>query len=134
MKKIKLFCGILLGLVFLSSCSSSDDSDIIIGKWRAIEKYESNQQIDLPTCLPHIYTEYKADNTVSGGKIISDNFPEECNLLDFDGSVVWKNLGNSMYRIGHINDQGTTYKIYKEGVNLVEESSNGITKIVYEPN
>ena len=133
MKKIKLFYSILLVFILLSSCTSNDDSDIIIGKWRAIEKYESNQLIDLPTCLPHIYTEYKADKSVSGDKIISDTFPEECNLLDFDGGIVWKNLGNSMYQIGHVNEQATIYKIYKNGVNLVEESSNEMTKIIYEP-
>lgn len=138
MKKMKLFCGILIGLLIFSSCSSDDDNsnesnDIIIGKWRAIEKYESNQLVDLPVCLPHIYTEYKIDNSVSGDKIISDNFPEECNLILFDLGVVWENLGNNNYRIGHINEQGSIYNIYKDGVNLVEENSDGITKTVYEP-
>lgn len=133
MKKIKHFCRILLLSIFLSSCSNSDDPDIIIGKWRAIEKYESNQLTDLPTCLPHIYIEYKANKSVSGSRIISNAFPEECNLLNFDLGVVWKNLGNSMYQIGHVTEQGTIYKIYKSGVNLVEESSNGTTKIIYEP-
>ncbi len=135
MKKLKLFYGILIGILILSSCSSNDNfnSDIIIGKWRAIEKYETDQLVDLPTCLPHLYVEYKADNTVSGGKIISDNFPDECNSIISDLGVVWENLGNNTYRIGHFNEQGTVSTIYRDGENLVIESINGITKIKYEP-
>ncbi|WP_290859668.1 hypothetical protein [Flavobacterium sp.] len=131
---MKLFYVFLIGILILSSCSSSDDSaDIIIGKWRAIEQYESNQLVDMPTCLPHIYTEYKADNSVSGGKIFSNDFPEECNLLMFDLGVVWENLGNGNYRFGYSNEQGNIQKVYKDGLNLVFESPNGVTKVICEP-
>jgi hypothetical protein len=137
MKKMKLFCGILIGIFVFLSCSSDDDNsnesnDIIIGKWRAIEKYESNQLVDLPICLPHIYTEYKVDNSVSGDKIISNEFPDECNSIIFDLGIVWENLGNDNYRIGQVNEQGNIYKIYREGNNLAEEHTDGITKIIYE--
>lgn len=123
-------------LLILFSCSGDGgnaSNDIIVGKWRAIEKYESNQIVALPTCLPHIYTEFKADNSVTGDKIISNDFPDECNLLQFDLGVVWENLGNSIYRIGYINEQGNLTKIYKEGLNLVMEDPDGITKLIYEP-
>lgn len=136
MNKLKLFCGFLMMLLILFSCSGDGgnaSNDIIVGKWRAIEKYESNQIVALPTCLPHIYTEFKADNSVTGDKIISNDFPDECNLLQFDLGVVWENLGNSIYRIGYINEQGNLTKIYKEGLNLVMEDPNGITKLIYEP-
>lgn len=136
MNKLKLFCGFLMMLLILFSCSGDGgnaSNDIIVGKWRAIEKYESNQIVALPTCLPHIYTEFKADNSVTGDKIISNDFPDECNLLQFDLGVVWENLGNSIYRIGYINEQGNLTKIYKEGLNLVMEDPDGITKLIYEP-
>lgn len=123
-------------LLIFFSCSSDGgnaSNDIIVGKWRAIEKYESNQIVALPTCLPHIYTEFKADNSVTGDKIISNDFPDECNLLQFDLGVVWKNLGNSIYRIGYINEQGNLTKIYKDGLNLVMEDPDGTTKLIYEP-
>lgn len=136
MNKLKLYCGFLMMLLILFSCSGDGgnaSNDIIVGKWRAIEKYESNQIVALPTCLPHIYTEFKADNSVTGDKIISNDFPDECNLLQFDLGVVWENLGNSIYRIGYINEQGNLTKIYKEGLNLVMEDPDGITKLIYEP-
>ena len=123
-------------LLIFFSCSGDGgnaSNDIIVGKWRAIEKYESNQIVALPTCLPHIYTEFKADNSVTGDKIISNDFPDECNLLQFDLGVVWKNLGNSIYRIGYINEQGNLTKIYKDGLNLVMEDPDGTTKLIYEP-
>jgi len=136
MNKLKLYCGFLMMLLIFFSCSSDGgnaSNDIIVGKWRAIEKYESNQIVALPTCLPHIYTEFKADNSVTGDKIISNDFPDECNLLQFDLGVVWKNLGNSIYRIGYINEQGNLTKIYKDGLNLVMEDPDGTTKLIYEP-
>jgi len=123
-------------LLIFFSCSGDGgnaSNDIIVGKWRAIEKYESNQIVALPTCLPHIYTEFKADNSVTGDKIISNDFPDECNLVQFDLGVVWENLGNSIYRIGYINEQGNLTKIYKDGLNLVMEDPDGTTKLIYEP-
>lgn len=133
MKKMKLYFGFLIGVLILSSCSSSDAAaDIVIGKWRAIEQYESNQLVEMPTCLPYIYSEFKADNTVSGGRIISNDIPEECSLLMFDFGL-WENLGNGNYRIHFGNEQGIVQKMYKDGINLVTESSNGVTKVIYEP-
>jgi hypothetical protein len=136
MNKLKLYSGFLMMLLIFFSCSGDGgnaSNDIIVGKWRAIEKYESNQIVALPTCLPHIYTEFKADNSVTGDKIISNDFPDECNLVQFDLGVVWENLGNSIYRIGYINEQGNLTKIYKDGLNLVMEDPDGTTKLIYEP-
>jgi hypothetical protein len=135
---MKLMVGVLLAFFFLVSCSKDDansieDKDIIIGKWKVVEKYEFNELVDLPICLPHIFTEYKLDHTVSGGKIISNNFPAECNMILFDSGVVWDNLGHNNYRIGNINDHGNIYVIYKDGMNLVEEHPDGVTKLIYTP-
>lgn len=131
------FCfKILIGLLLFTSCSSdesSDTNDIIIGRWKAVIQYENEQEVSMPTCLPHTFIEYYANKSVSGGKIISDDFPDECNLLQWDLGVVWQNLGNNFYRIGYLNEQGTVFTIFKEGMNLVVINPDGITKTIYEP-
>ena len=117
MKIKKLLCGILIGLLILSSCSSDDDSDsntdIVIGKWRAIEKYESGMQVELSVCLPHLYTEFRSDKSINGGKIITDDFPEECGIIDFELGWNWNNLGNNQYRIRYFEEQGQVFTFYK---------------------
>ena len=134
---MKILNIIVIGLLFLiSSCSNDNvviESDIIIGKWRAIEKYESNQTIELPICLPHIYKEYKRDKSITGGKIITDDFPQECDITVFELGWNWHNLGNNHYRIQYLEEQQQIFVFYKDGENLVEESLNGITKTIYEP-
>ncbi|MDC3132632.1 hypothetical protein OA501_00255 [Flavobacteriaceae bacterium] len=136
MKKMKLLSGILIGLIILSSCSNDDDSastnDIIIGKWRAIERFESNVQVDLPVCLPHLCTEYNADKSIRGDKIITNDFPQECGTIDFELGWNWNNLGNNQYKIRYLEEQGQIFTFYKEGQNLVEENPDGITKTIYE--
>lgn len=136
--KLKIFYGIFIGLILFSACSKDDDSnnnntDIIIGKWRAIEKFESNMPVSLPVCSSHIYTEYKANNMIDGGKIISNDFPDECSNIEFAFGFNWKNLGDSKYRIRQNEEQGQIFTFYKEGANLVSEDPDGITKIVFEP-
>ena len=137
MKRVKLFCRILIGLLILQSCSNDDNSesnnDEIIGKWRAIEKYESNVQVELSVCLPHLYTEYKADKSIRGGKIITNDFPEECGIIDFELGWNWSKLGNNQYRIRYQEEQGQVFTFYKNGMNLIKENPDGITKIIYEP-
>jgi hypothetical protein len=132
MKKLKVFCSIIIGLVLFSSCSEDNEStDIIVGRWRAIQMLEMNLIVEMPVCLPYTYIEYKADNSAVGGNIISPDFPEECNLVSFDFAR-WENLGNSQYRIYPVNQQGTISKIYKESENLVIESLDGNSKLIYE--
>jgi hypothetical protein len=136
MKKLKLLFAILIGFLIFS-CSSNDDSesnsDIIIGKWRMIEKYESNIQVELETCEPHFYTEYKSDKSIIGDRILSDEFPEECGIVSTELGWNWTNLGNNQYRIRYLEEQGTIITVYKEGENLVIESPDGITKTIREP-
>jgi hypothetical protein len=136
MKKLNLLFAILIGFL-LVSCSSNDDSesnsDIIIGKWRTIEKYESNVQVELETCEPHFYTEYKSDKSITADRILSNEFPEECGFVSTEFGWNWTNLGNNQYRIRYMEEQGTIITVYKEGENLVIESADGITKTIREP-
>ncbi|WP_445454772.1 hypothetical protein [Flavobacterium sp. 25HG05S-40] len=135
MKKLNLLFAILIGFL-LFSCSSKDDSefnsDIIIGKWRTIAKYESNIQVELETCEPHFYTEYKSDKSIISDRILSNEFPEECGIVTSELGWNWKNLGNNQYRIRYLEEQGTIITLYKEGENLVIESPDGI-KTIREP-
>lgn len=132
---MKPFYRLLIGLLIFSSCSNDDSqsNDIIIGKWRTIEKYESNVQIELEICEPHFYTEYKSDKSIISDRILSGEFPEECGIVLTELGWNWENLGNNQYRIRYLEEQGTIFNIYKEGKNLVIENANEITKIVREP-
>jgi len=136
MKKQILFYGILFSILIINSCSKNDDSndnDIIIGKWRPIERYESNQQVEMPTCLPYIYTEFKTDKSINSYMVSTLSIPNECGNINFELGWNWKNLGNNEYRIRQFEYQDYIFTFYKDGVNLVEEHPDGITKTVHEP-
>ncbi len=134
MTKLKLTF-LLLIVATMLGCSSDDDSssDIIIGKWRPIARFESNVQVDLSTCEPHFYTEYRADKSILSDRIITNEFPEECGIVATELGWNWRNLGNSQYRIRYLEEQGTVVKIYRDGENLVIESLDGVTRTVMEP-
>ncbi len=103
-----------------------------VGKWRIIEKHESGIQVDLTTCEPHFYTEYKADKWIISYRI-SDTYPQECGLVSTELGWNWSNLGNNKYRIRHLEEQGQIFTIYKDGESLVIENPDGITKRIFEP-
>ncbi len=123
-------------MVLFSSCSDDESndniSDIIIGKWHAIEQYEADVQVEITNCKQYLYVEYNTNHIISGGAF-SDSLPVECGVIDFELDILWKNLGNNQYKFGRTDEQGQVFTIYKEGDNLVEINSNSSTKIVYEP-
>ena len=121
----------LLSILFYS-CSKNDSPDIVIGKWRAIQQFESNQEIELELCLSYVFTEFSENNTLFGGRIETPDFPDQCLTLSF-ALLALENLGNSNYRIGSGPFDGNIFTITKEGENLVIIESNGTTKTVYEP-
>jgi hypothetical protein len=139
MKKNWIYYTILIVLMIFSSCSNNDDSnrnnDIIIGKWRTIEIYESNVAVEILACTSEFYTEFKSNNTVFGFRVTPNTFPDPCNQEFFNTGVTWENLGNSIYKFDVINVEGdeNIKKFYKDGENLVEESLDGVYKKVYEP-
>ena len=134
MKKKNLLYGFIIGLLVFSSCSYDDldTDDIIIGKWRVIERFESDLPVVISVCQLNTYVEYKIDKAISGNRIESGNFPEECNNFDFELGWNWKNLGNNQYEIRYLEEQGQIYTMYKEGDNLVQELPDGITKNILE--
>ena len=142
MKNIFLTLYVVLVGIVLISCTKKDTAesnslaiseDIIIGQWRPIEKYESNQKIELPTCRSYSYLEFLPNNTFFGNTIYSSDYPEECGISFSEYGLTWLNLGNNKYLQQHNLKDGKIYTYYKDGVNLVEELPDGITKIIYEP-
>jgi hypothetical protein len=132
MRKIRRFYGILIGLVILSSCSSDDDIDIIVGEWQAIQQFESDISVELTPVLECVYTTFTADNKVFGDYITSTDLPDDCNNIFFEIGT-WTNIGNNQYRLEFPSGQDQIHLFYKDGENLVEELPNGNTRIIYKP-
>ena len=79
MKKMKLFLGILIGLLIISSCSSDDDSNSdtgsIIGTWKPIKEVD--------VCSTGFEDVYDFDSCEQTGRII---FSEDgtLNITEYD--------------------------------------------------
>ncbi len=104
MKKVKLFCGILIGLFIFTNCSNSDDSNInsnsIIGTWKPIKDVNicstgSEEIIDYSSCLQMSRTTYNSDGTFNS-KEYSD---ETGNCKEFSYSGTWKIEGKKLILI-----------------------------------
>lgn len=114
MKKIKLFCGILIGLMIFSSCSSDDDnstnSTSIVGIWKPIK------EVDVcSTGNEDIYTYDSCEQTdrvtfESNGNVNETSYylngNSDC-VLDYTENGTWEiNNGNLT-----ITQQGQTIQI-----------------------
>lgn len=133
MRKIQFYHIILLGFIIFSSCSNNEGSnDIIIGKWRTIERYENNEPVEILDCTYDYYREFRANHVCAGFGTLPGNFIDPCNLVFIDNSATWKNLGNNNYKFTLKNGINYISKIYKDGDNLVEEFPNGTSKNIYE--
>lgn len=136
MKIMRLLYVFLAGFMLFSSCSNNNDdstNDIIIGKWRTIERYESNEPQEILPCTLEYYKEFRANRTAAGFGLPSGSFYDPCNLIYLDTGVIWTNLGENNYKFTLPNGIEYISKMYKVGENLVEEYPDGITKLVYEP-
>ena len=128
---VKKFAFFLL-IIFLSNSCKDDSIDIVIGKWRVIQQFDTSGELALDICNPHIFTEFTERNTVFSGRIESPDFPDQCLTLSF-ALLAWENLGNSNYRIGSGPTDGNIVAITKDNENLVITESNGTSITVYEP-
>ncbi len=82
MKKQKLLILLLISILFYS-CQKDDSPDIVIGKWRVIQQFDSTGEIALELCTPYIFTEFTENNTLFSGRIESPDFPDQCLTLSF---------------------------------------------------
>lgn len=92
MKKLLM---IFMSLVFLTACSSDDDSnsngdDPIIGTWILVGSSITNPQ----ACTQESTITFNQDNSGSGTFYIAET---ECQPQNSSGN--WQNLGNSRYSI-----------------------------------
>jgi len=62
MKKLKLFCGILIGLMIFSSCSKEDALSPIIGTWKPVK--------DVEVCSTGSEEIYNFDSCEQTGRLI----------------------------------------------------------------
>jgi len=141
MKKMKLFYGILIGLVIFSSCNNNDDDstnndnteNIIIGKWKIYKQFESGTEIQVDPCDAFWIIEYNANKSINSFNYNPDNYPVNCGLTVSEFGWNWINRGNGNYEIRYMEEEGTIYYFYKQGERLVREYPNGTTKIIYDP-
>lgn len=135
MKKNYFTFFVVVSLI-LNSCTNNNDNsnnDIIIGKWRTIEHYESDEPQEILPCTLEYYKEFRSNNTVAGFIVPPNTFPDPCNQVYLDTGVTWTNLGENNYKFTLPNGEEFISKMYKVGENLVEEYPDGISKLVYEP-
>ncbi|AOW20729.1 lipocalin-like domain-containing protein [Urechidicola croceus] len=102
MKKMKLFCGILIGLMIFSSCSSDDDSNSdstsIVGIWKPIKEVDvcstgSEETYDFSIC------EQKSRVTFSSNETLNitdfDDNTGDC-LEDYNENGTWSLTGDNL--------------------------------------
>ena len=110
MKKMKLFCGILIGLMIFSSCSSDDDSNSdntstsIIGKWKLTAENIGGQSQSLSDCEKEQTMEFYSDGTVENYYV--DNDPCDFSTITFDYT---KNSNQLIFSIDGEGINGGTY-------------------------
>lgn len=132
---MKLFCGILIGLITFSSCHSDDSSntnDIIIGQWKIYKQFESNVEVEVDPCDVFWIIEYNANKSADSFNFDPYNYPTTCPVTISEAGWNWVNRGNGTYEIRYLEEEGTYYLFYKDGERLVRESSDGITKVIYD--
>lgn len=110
MKKMKLFYGILIGVMIFSSCSNDDDSNSnntsssIVGKWKLTAEDYGGQPQDLSDCEKEQTMEFFSNGTVENYYV--DNGPCNFSTLNFDYS---KNNNQLIFSIDGEGINGGTY-------------------------
>tara|TARA_R110001606_G_scaffold397909_2_gene575660 strand:- start:44 stop:505 length:462 start_codon:yes stop_codon:yes gene_type:complete len=102
MKKMKLFCGILIGLMIFSSCSNDDDSNSdsnsIVGTWKAIKEVDvcstGNEDVyDFDSCEQTGRTIFSENGTLS----ITEYDLENGNCEQYYSAIgTWSLSGNNL--------------------------------------
>lgn len=103
MKTMRLFCGILIGLMIFSSCSNDDDNDInqntnlIIGTWKPIKEVDvcstgSEEIFDFDNCTQqsrYVFTSHDNPGLETDGTIMIT----ERNLENGECATIYTGLG-----------------------------------------
>ena len=129
MKKVKLFLGIIIGLMIFSSCSSDDDSNSnsvsIVGIWKPIKEVfvcstGNEQTSNFSTCLLMTRLTFNSDNTFNNQEYSEDT--GDC-LENFSNGT-WTLINNNL-----------TFNLSEVSVNpTFFDSTDNIIKIGYYNN
>ena len=101
MKEMKLFCGILIGLMIFSSCSNDDDSNSdstsIVGIWKPIKEVDicstgNENTSDFSTCLQRSRLTFNSDGTLNNMEYSEDT--GEC--LENFANGTWTLTGENL--------------------------------------
>jgi len=104
MKKFRILFLLVLTLS-LTNCSNDDNSsetnkvDLIIGKWKLIERTEDGTELTISGCELENFTEYLSDGKVKDTyyEPDSENIGECIEFIDNSGN--WNNISDSNYNI-----------------------------------
>jgi hypothetical protein len=118
MKKMKLFCGILIGLLIFSSCSNNDDSNSnstsIVGTWKPIKEVDvcstgSEEAYDFDSCEQTSRLIFNDNGSFSENSYyLSGN---DC-VLDYEDNGTWTIAnGNLSVNYGSSNEQVTFFEL-----------------------
>ena len=125
MKKIKLFCGILIGLMILSSCSSNENSDeesnperiSIVGIWKPIQRVEicstgNEETYDFSICeqMSRITFYLNGELNITEYKLVDGNCDQ-----DYTENGTW---------IINNDNLSTTFSVDTDEFTILELSSN----------
>ena len=107
MKEIKLFCGILIGFIIFTSCSTDQNetppNDPIIGEWKAVKETQSSNNRILSEITSECYRQGRITFNVNGS--YNNNYFEENQIT---GNCIeqysvnngqWELLPNERYKI-----------------------------------
>ena len=126
-------------LIILFNCSNNDDSsesEFIVGKWKVIQRFESNVEIELNNCDPFVVHEFNSDFSMRTYTINESQIPPNtaCGVYPL-GWHEWNKIGENLYESRNLNLPDlliTEYK--KEGEYLFLEYSTNDNKAVLKRN
>ena len=125
---------VIILIFFFQSCSNEsnqNNNDFIVGKWKAIERYRSDVQIDLGICDPYMLYEFNQDNS---SRLFNETKKQPPNTLCGEtmlGWNIWKNIGNGNYELQDKSGQVAS-TFYIDNSNLIQQYNDRDEKVVYK--
>ena len=116
MRKLNLLCGLLIGLLILSSCSNNDDSNSnsIIGVWKPVKEVDvcstgSEQSSDYSACHQQSRYTFNADGSLT---IVDYQLENGDCIITYNENGVWQlNNDNLTLTIGGETNNPTFFEL-----------------------
>ncbi len=133
MKKIKLFCGILIGLMIFSSCSSDDDNSnpeppSLIGIWKQVNEIDycstgSQETINSSTCEQNGRFNFNSNGTYNVTSYELEG--NDCNLVSEENGTWEINNGSLIITNQDGSIEFTTFELtentFKTGIEQIDQ-------------